>query len=150
MRESEDLRGGGRERSQSHCGETSVCFVESQMYSAHVSSARWTGPFLKTHQCLFLFSSLSQPFARSLDTPLSSPLVHSNSFFYAVVHSLIFSPQNPFDLFLCPCLLYPPSIHSFFVLGTFSLKIETSAGGCSRISSLHVCFKRKEGERRAM
>lgn len=142
--ESQKVWGG--KRSQSHCVQTSVGFVQCLRYSARVSSARWTGSSLKTHWWLFLssillclFHSLStfRPLPRHtlLSTPcsLQARLLCSCSFTHLLT-------AHPFDLFLCYCVFYMLPLS--FVLCILSLKIETSAWGCV-VSPAHMCVLRE-------
>lgn len=135
-------------RSQSHCVQTSVCFVESSRYSAHISSALWTGLSFKKSQwwsflfslvlCLFhSFSTFCLCSRHTLFTPSPSfmqPFIHSSS------HC---APSWPPPLFMC--LLYPPSILYFFVLSIFSRKTQTSAGVRTQRQVMCV-FQEKGGE----
>ena len=95
-----------KERSQSLCTETPVCFDESLCYLVHVKSAYWRSFFKKKYlyhssprsrsSSLSLFPDLSPPLITPLPS-LQAPLLCSCSF----THPLT---AHPIDLLLYSCV----------------------------------------------
>lgn len=125
---------------------TSVCFVEGSMYSAHVSSAQWTGPSLKTRQCLFLFLSL--PLYLNLMPARSPPPVHSEIPLLcsrSFTHLLTAKPFWPLPL----SVPFIPSLHPFPLCSRHILPKDRDE--CRRLQSYQqlACeFKERGGERK--